>query len=371
MSVTIATSTKFYDGKTSKAHTVSVMLSGSILYIRSEDGEDLATWSLQQLNIVSHPAPPLAGTICSDKALDARLTIEAGKNWDYLKSRIPKHKRRGLNLPVHWASFAAYGGVAVLSIVFLFMMFPRIIGNIAYVIPASWEEALGQEVMPSIVGTDKTCSAAQGQAALKRLVDRIETKMNREITYDVRVIKNSYITNAFAAPGGHIIIYQNIIDDADNPEELAGVLAHEMAHVELYHTTRAMVRDLGLGITLSLIFGDTGSIEGIARLLSQMSYSREDETEADMHAKKTLMALNINPSGLQGFLRRIAKSEIDLDFKGKEFLDYISSHPNTQARIEALEDTSNRKYPPAMSAQDWDAIQNICTKSKPSVFKKK
>ena len=305
--------------------------------------------------------------------------------------RIPPSKMRCMqltrrcwqNLPVHWASFAAYGGVAILSIVFLFMMFPRIIGNIAYVIPASWEEALGQEVMPSIVGTDKTCSAAQGQAAvaeaeqragqaaLKRLVDRIETKMNREITYDVRVIKNSYITNAFAAPGGHIIIYQNIIDDADNPEELAGVLAHEMAHVELYHTTRAMVRDLGLGITLSLIFGDTGSIEGIARLLSQMSYSREDETEADMHAKKTLMALNINPSGLQGFLRRIAKSEIDLDFKGKEFLDYISSHPNTQARIDALEDTSNRKYPPAMSAQDWDAIQNICTKSKPSVFKKK
>ena len=86
-----------------------------------------------------------------------------------------------------------------------------------------------------------------------------------------------------------------------------------------------------------------------------MQYSREDERAADNHAKITLNALNINPEGLGDFLERVSKMEQaleELDFKGKEYLDYLSSHPNTIERIKALKGDKGREYAPPMSAPE-------------------
>ncbi len=367
MSVSVAKAVKFYDGKTSKAHIVDVVLSGSILHITDQSGAEIAAWSLPTMKIIEPPSPPVAGIIGCDKYPDARLNIEAGKGWDYIKSRIPK-RNRIRKLPTHIGAFVGYGALAIISLVFIFVMFPRIIGNLAYIMPESWEDALGNQVMESMVGDDKICVARAGQDVLERLVQKIQSKMQRKISYDIRVIDNSYITNAFAASGGHIIIYRNIIDEAGSPEEVAGVLAHEMAHVEQYHTTKALIRSMGLGLTLSMIFGDVGTLESVAQLLSQMSYSREDESAADMRAKEVLNAININPRGLQDFLARMSEQEIDLDFKGSKFLEYLSSHPDTDARIEALNPDERRKYSPAMSYDDWEALLSICDETKASDY---
>ena len=368
MSVSIAASTKFYDGKTSNAHLVSITLSGSILHITNEAGENLASWSLTTIRIIEPPSHPAPGIIGSDKYPDARLLIEEGKNWTYLKSRIPKSNKRGRLLPTHWTSFFGYSAAAVLSLAFLFLMFPRILGGFAYMMPISWEKALGKHVMSSMVGSDKTCSAEEGQKALEYLTYRIKSQMKRKIKYDVRVIDNDWMFNAFAAPGGHIVIYRKIIDDASSAEELAGVLAHEMAHVELRHSTKSLIRDIGLGFTLSLIFGDIGTLESATKLLSQMSYSREDERAADLHAKNTLNAINISPKGLQDFLRLVAEEELDIEFKGSEFLTYLSSHPDTEERIKALNENPEQQYEPAMSAKDWNAVRNICEKTKSTTY---
>ncbi len=367
MSVSVAKSVKFYDGKTSKAHIVDVVLSGYILHITNVRGEELAAWSLPTLKIIEPPSPPVAGIISSDKYPDARLNIEAGKGWNYIKSRIPKNKRSN-RLPTHLGAFISYSVLAIISLAFLFFMFPRIIGNLAYLMPEPWENTLGNQVMESMVGNDKICVARAGKDAIDRLTQKIQSKMQRKISYDIRVIDNSYVTNAFAAPGGHIIIYRSIIEEAGSPEEVAGVLAHEMAHVEQYHTTKALIRNMGLGFTLSMIFGDVGTLESVAQLLSQMSYSREDESAADMRAKEILNAINIDPRGLQDFLIRMSEQEIDLDFKGSEYLKYLSSHPDTKERIKSLSRDGKRKYNAAMSYDDWEDLLSICDESKVSNY---
>jgi len=369
MSVSVVKSAKYYDGKTSKAHIVDVVLSGSILHITDERGKELAAWSLPTLKIIEPPSPPVAGIIGSDKYPDARLNIEAGKGWNYIKSRIPKNKRTK-RLPTHLGAFISYSVLAIISLAFLFVMFPRIIGNLAYIIPQTWEDALGKQVLATMVGNDKICVARAGKDAIDRLTKKIQSQMQRKIEYDIRVIDNSYVTNAFAAPGGHIIIYRSIIEEAGSPEEVAGVLAHEMAHVEQYHTTKALIRNIGLGFTLSMIFGDVGTLESVAQLLSQMSYSREDESAADMRAKEILNAINIDPQGLQDFLVRMSEQEIDLDFKGSEYLKYLSSHPDTKERIKALNQDENREYNTAMSYDDWEALLSICDKTKPANYGK-
>ena len=374
MAVSVTKSAKFYDGKTSTVHVVSVDLSGSILRISSQNGEGLASWSLNTLTIIELPSSPAPGVISSDKFPDARLKIDDGKGWKYLTSRIPKaNKTSSRLLPTHWSSFFGYGAVSVLSITLLFMMFPRILSNLAYFIPASWETELGQNVITQLVDGHRICAGPKGQAALDKLTKTIKSQFKRDIEYSVQIIDNRNVLNAFAAPGGHIVFYRKVIEDAGSPEELAGVLAHEMAHIELYHTTKGLVRDMGLTAALSFMIGHLGSLDTAIKFLNQMQYSREDERAADNHAKITLNALNINPEGLGDFLERVSKMEQaleELDFKGKEYLDYLSSHPNTIERIKALKGDKGREYAPPMSAPEWQDILEMCKHTKPLHFKK-
>lgn len=377
MAVSITTETKFYDGKTSIAHKVSVALSGSILYVESRaTKEQIAAWPLNTLYVHENRAPPQPGILSCSQNTDARLYINNEKGWKYILYRLPKSAHKGRQMPIHWSSFFGYGIVAIASLIFIFTVLPGILGSLAHLMPLKWQEELGRNAISSMVGADKTCIAPDGLRVLDMLTTRIERQFTRKIEYKVRVIRNPRTYNAFAAPGGYIIIYENVIRKARSPEEFAGVLAHEMAHVDLHHATKSVVTGLGLGAILSLAMGGTGSIESLANFLNQMNYSRKHEGEADLHAKKALLAADINPIGLQDFLNRVRAMEesIGLDFEGSEYLEYFSSHPDTSKRIEALnpakEQEKSRTFARALTEQDWKALRNICSKTEKTNYKK-
>lgn len=366
MSIHISKSEKFYDGHTSKAHKVSVILSGSILHLQDENQKTIHSWTLDKITIIERPIPPAPAILSYIKSPDARLHITNKKGWEYLKSRLAqKGKKSSRHLPTHWSSFGAYGLVSVLSLIFIFLLFPRVMGGLAYLMPLSWEKTLGHHISASMTNGEKGCTKAEGKAALDKLQRTLQKTMKRKIPYDIHVIDDPYFLNAFALPGGYIFLYRKVIDDATTPEEVAGILAHEMAHIELYHTTKSVVRDLGLGFTLSMVFGGNASSMGdIARILSQMGYSREDESAADMHAIQTLKQLNISPAGLQDFLTRVHEQEWDIDFEGQEYLEYISTHPDTEKRIAAIKINKDTNYTPAMSKKEWSALRSICDQTK-------
>ena len=151
-----------------------------------------------------------------------------------------------------------------------------------------WEEEIGEGVGKTVTksfGADESkCKNPAGLAALQHLTDRLAATVDTPYRFKVRVAK-SKVVNAFATPGGHIVILNGLIEKADSPEEVAGVLAHEMAHVIKRHPAKALIHAYGWSILIRALTGVSGSsgdlASGFALHLANASYSRSNEAEAD------------------------------------------------------------------------------------------
>ena len=131
--------------------------------------------------------------------------------------------------------------------------------------------------------------------------------------------------NAFSLPGNQIVVNKALIDSCNDTDQLASVLAHELAHLELNHITKKLIKEFGL--TILITSSGSGEISGvikeISKLLSSTAYDRQNEKEADLQAVKYLQNASIDPNALIEFLQKIESKESS----------WISTHPNTQERI--------------------------------------
>lgn len=117
--------------------------------------------------------------------------------------------------------------------------------------------------------------------------------------------------NAFAAPGGVVVVFSGLLTSAATPEELAGVLAHEVAHAELRHSLRGMVKGLGLRALVALVMGDISDnvLTGAATRLTELRFSRDAEREADANGLQRLVAARISPHGMLRFYERLTAEQ--------------------------------------------------------------
>lgn len=138
--------------------------------------------------------------------------------------------------------------------------------------------------------------------------------------------------NAFAAPGGVVVVFSGLINAAETPEELAGVLAHEVAHAELRHSLRLMVKSLGLRALVSLIIGDSSAavFTDSAARLTELHFSREAEREADDDGLRRMVAARIDPNGMVRFYEKLATERRPTP------PPILSTHPATGERLERL-----------------------------------
>jgi predicted Zn-dependent protease len=138
--------------------------------------------------------------------------------------------------------------------------------------------------------------------------------------------------NAFALPGGVIVVNTGLIDLTSRPEELAGVLAHEVQHVELRHSVRGLVKSLGLRGLFAFATGDIGgTLLGEAAVgITDLKFSRDDESEADRMGLDSLIAADIDPSGMPAFFEKMGKHTGDAP------VAFVSSHPLSADREAAL-----------------------------------
>lgn len=145
------------------------------------------------------------------------------------------------------------------------------------------------------------------------------------------------IPNAMVIPG-HVFVTRGLFDLLYTPEELAGVLAHEFAHIYEKHALRGLVQDEGPAFILSNIFGKKSGAMGSLVVGSQFvvgrSFSKEFEREADDAGWKYLVAANINPHGLIDALTKLKEVE---DRHGGAPPTILSTHPATERRIDKLE----------------------------------
>ena len=153
------------------------------------------------------------------------------------------------------------------------------------------------------------------------------------------------IVNAFALPGGKIIVYEGILRTMNDYKELTALLSHEFSHVELRHSTKNIFRSLSSYMLLSVLFGDASGVTAIviqnANQLKQLGYSRSLEEEADKNGLKLMKARHIDPEGMEGLFRALKKEEGDAG----DIPEFLSTHPLTNERINYVrKDVAKHNY---------------------------
>ena len=162
--------------------------------------------------------------------------------------------------------------------------------------------------------------------------------------------------NAYALPGGIIVVNAGMIDAAANAEELAGVLAHEVQHVEQRHTLQQMIHTAGWAAVLAVVLGDVSAITAIVvHQLGDLRNSRKLETQADVEGMKALARAGIPLQGMADLFRKL---QAEHSRRGGEGIALLSSHPATAERIADLEQLAKTlKCDCKPLAVDWKAVQ--------------
>lgn len=224
---------------------------------------------------------------------------------------------------------------------------------IAPLVPERWERDLGV----ALVGDfgDNRCRDAAGNRALRALGERIEPNIAtgpdaiRFTAIDVAMF------NAAALPGGQVVVFKDMLSGS-SADALAGVLAHEIAHVRRRHVTQALVRELGIGALVRLFAGGVGAN---AQQLVALSYTRANEAEADRDAIAALTRAAIDPRPTARLFARLARHDGKAGGFNAEFLD---SHPvnRERARQFAASFVPGRAYRPVLSRADAAALAAAC-----------
>jgi predicted Zn-dependent protease len=170
------------------------------------------------------------------------------------------------------------------------------------------------------------------------LGQRLASQGTRGLRYQFRVV-DSDVVNAFAVPGGHVYVNRGLIERAANMSELAGVLAHEISHVEERHTAQQLERvqntNLGLSLAYILMGRSPSSLENAAINvgggLVLAGYSRSAEDEADRRAVPMLVAAGIHPGGLATFFEKLLR---DGKRSPSSVEMWFSTHPTPADRVE-------------------------------------
>ena len=233
---------------------------------------------------------------------------------------------------------------------------------VARVMPQVTREALGRTVITSMAGNHKRCETVASRAALDRLTHRLAGAASSPPPVVRVTVLDWGLVNAFAVPGGQIVLTRGLIQTAGSPDEVAGVLSHELGHALELHPETSLVRAVGLSAATQLVFaGSTGTVTNLGLVLTQITYTRIAEREADAHAVRILKAAGISTKGLADFFTRIDRPR-DRSGSSGTFLDseVLRTHPLTAERIAFVRSQATYPVTPAMSALDWRALREAC-----------
>jgi beta-barrel assembly-enhancing protease len=224
-------------------------------------------------------------------------------------------------------------------------------------VPVRYEAEIGAKVAREVEEQLHVVTTAPTNAIKAQLA----TILGKHVAsrYDLKVaVYESPLPNAFVAPGGYFYLSTGLLRLADKPEELAGVLAHEAAHLKRRHGLRVLISEQGHGFAFKWMFGGNrslfSSITSAADLLVALSYSRELEHEADDHGWEMLLAANIDPRGTVSIFEKLDASERNLS-KLFDVPEILKTHPPTRERIERLK----KKWEKCPKKSGFEVLEKI------------
>lgn len=201
-------------------------------------------------------------------------------------------------------------------------------------IPVAWDKKIGEQAEPGLKEFGPACHSPQTVRDLRKLVPLLVAR-DTPYAYEIEIIRSD-VENAFALPGGKLTFFSRTIQNARSYAELAGVLAHEIGHVERRHGMQQLSQYMTLRLMLALAFGmpdDTTLLAGAAdagALLLLLKNSRDHERDADAYAAEKLAAAGISNSAIRGFFERVARAQKTGE---KKIPDFILTHPAGEERV--------------------------------------
>jgi predicted Zn-dependent protease len=358
----------YLDGQTAIRQLAVIQVMPNGLKIKSERGAQL-WWPNDKVRIQQHIFGSEQVRLEKDAANPEMLLVPRDPFFRALRQMDPRmakklpdrsrHKMR-VALPI----FASLAVVAITTILYLWGI-PGAATLLASKVPISWEEHLGQATVEKMAPPDKRCLNPNLNQFMDEMITTLTTPLSgTPYTFRVIVVDNPQV-NAFAAPGGYIIIFRGLLERTQTPEELAGVLGHELQHILHRHPTRALLQQASIGILLVALTGDVKGamsfgLEG-ARILGTLRYSRELEEMADHEGMNMLLASGVDPRGMITFFEKMNQD----GEKSPEILTYLSSHPNPESRIARLKLMAGGSQRPSiqlLQGYNWQEVRRACEK---------
>lgn len=387
--------TQYFDGVQSDPVLVSLSLDElrNVLEIQSQDKSNYKTIALSEISLITEvgsniqiefktkdPAFPSELLLISDVA----LATEIERVWRSDKSSILNLSYALHNINI-WKKLAYTLAITIVAISALRLGFE----NLYKITPTAYDSYLGNKAKTKILSVVETCETEELDRFLEKAQKELSLKTDR-FEYEIQVV-NHPMENAFALPGGHLFVFKGLLENSKTPEEVIGVLAHEIEHVENRHSIKQIQKNLGIILITSLVIGT--AFEGVevfenAELLSEiisgfllMKYSRGFEIEADQKAIYRLKENGFSTQGILDFFHRLEDQTIEIkgivsgdstdslnDYWG-EVKDVLSTHPSHEKRIEYFEEAlsapllkPNNSF--VFESENWEEIKLACPESK-------
>ena len=359
----MAVSAQYYDGESARSQNVDVNEDGVNLTF-SGVSTGYTSWNIKGLHAVDPPAPGQPFRLTHQDKPGARLII---RDETFIKTLLSRssHLKGGYSARdvSHIFGWTVGGLLAVFAIGYFVMTF--LPDKVARVLPDGWRNRVGKQMEEAMVQGAKVCHSASGDAALGAMIGRMAEGMPDLPAIGVHVY-NLPILNAFAVSGGNIILTRELIDKADGPDELAGVLAHEIGHVAHLHPEAQLVRLTGMQVLASVFTGSNGGdmTTNLAFMATALKFTRQAEAEADAYARETMVKADIDPIGLKTFFEKILKLEGehgDAPAASSGLGEIFSTHPGTAERIKEIQPMpAGAVAKPALDGVQWKALKEIC-----------
>ncbi len=352
-------SAKYFDGLSSQAHIIHCTLDDHAIILETAEGT--LTWNFDTLIILERPHENKAAVFSSTQQEAARLIVEDITVYRAIVQHVPNKNINVSHVHHPWRILFIVTGCIIAILGLTVWGVPYYAPWLAKKIPQSWDDHLGQWVVSSVAADKNICTNKPGVQALKKLTLELSRNQDIEEDFDIQVVDFNFV-NAFSVPGFHIVLAKGLIDSAESPDEVAGVLAHEMAHSLQHHPTAGLITEIGMGVIISAAFGTSPDF-GVKMI--NFSYSRKYEFEADKIGTQLLNQANISADGLISFFNRLNADSRDIE----KYFKYVSTHPPSQERMEKIKQYNQVLSPkPSLTAKEWQALQNICQEKKPFKF---
>ena len=347
----------FYDGTSSRRHRVELAFNDRLDI--SENGTTLATWPFADIRRAEGAAGLLRLSCVTAPSL-ARLEVRDAALGVALSARCPQLNDKaagghGVSAIVGWSLAATVSIVAV-----IWFGLPYAADRLAPLVPNTLERRIGDAADGQIrfAFGGKSCNGnAAGRAAFVKLMKKLSTAAGIDAPVRAEVL-DTPVPNAFALPGGRVYLFSGLLAKAENVDEIAGVLAHELGHVTHRDNTRNMIYSGGTSFLIGLLFGDvtgSGALIFASRSLITASYSRDAEQRADDFSIGVMHQLGRPTKPMGDLIFRITGNQ------GDKTLSILANHPLTEDRLKHLTDEDRPATgQPLLTAQEWTALKAIC-----------